>query len=1129
MFIFLRNIFVVIALLAGGVAPVMAQTLQSPSFVPSSRLASGHWVKIAVDTAGIYRIDYATLTEWGFSEPSKVGVYGTPAPALLSHSFIEEIPDDLMPVSTYHRDGALYFYGEADVEMRVDDIMSISFVRNHYDLRSYFFLHEEEEPRAPEVNDFTENENATTITNGVYVSYIENEVQNPVYGGIFYHDRRLSAGETQTFPFAIRDFDGAAADSAKVTFSFACHRPAPEEALPPLLGNDGTSISFSGLKNYRRPTYTGSGACYSLGASRADFTIPGTEADVKVTLTVPAGFGGDYYAIDRVTVAYLRTLRMTDRAETFYLPSNRTSTMLNIADATPDDEVWEIYGAGRVVRNELTEIEGGARVSLSPSFNTTSGRVPLVLFRPGRECPQPIYMGQVANQNLHADNTPDYLIITTEALKGAAEQLAESHRRLQHIDVAVVTQDDIFNEFSSGARMPQAFRRYSKMLYERGNGKLRWILLYGPSTFDNRGINADNSTFLVSFQSETENESLSESTNYVSDQYFGMLESGYNHNEIYFQPMSVAVGRLPVRSLAQAMEVNAKIERVLAHPMDAVYARRALFCSDRGDSYAHYAHCCEAIDATGDYFHVIDHVALEAYPLENGNSTPAGERFLRQINAGVGYVSYNGHGSPVVLTLTNMFKATHVDVMANTSYPLATFASCKVFDFDAGSIGLGEQMLLKPDGGFIGLVGAARSVLLTPNRLVTINMAREYAVAPAGATLGEVFKNARNFLIGQRFGETTTSLARSPAINFMCYNYGGDPAIPMPQSSGAVTLTAPMGAEGALPVLSSGTSTHIEFDVTGEDGTPVSADGIANVAVYATPRTLTFVNDKKETKTVEVAGDFLARYTVEVSGGRGEADVVIPEDVALSESNLLAISFTGDDGFMADGAIEVALDETTDTPTDVVAPVVEEIWAEGVDDKDSAPASFTLKARVRPGSAGVALGIGNPGLSPECMVDGTNSRSVSIASETDRNAVVLSVPLQNLADGRHQARLRVADYLGNKIDETFAFTVASRPLTATISLGAELADNEPVRDEATFDVAVDTDQDVQTTVVILDRAGNTVRRIADAGTSCRWDLADADGNRVPDGEYSAYALVRRGGSFGNTEPVRFIVLAPVGQ
>lgn len=59
-----------------------ALALPTSYYSSTSTLASGKWVKIKVSESGIHQITYAQLREWGFSDPSKVAVYGYPASLL---------------------------------------------------------------------------------------------------------------------------------------------------------------------------------------------------------------------------------------------------------------------------------------------------------------------------------------------------------------------------------------------------------------------------------------------------------------------------------------------------------------------------------------------------------------------------------------------------------------------------------------------------------------------------------------------------------------------------------------------------------------------------------------------------------------------------------------------------------------------------------------------------------------------------------------------------------------------------------------------------------------------------------------------------------------------------------------
>ena len=74
-------------------------------------------------------------------------------------------------------------------------------------------------------------------------------------------------------------------------------------------------------------------------------------------------------------------------------------------------------------------------------------------------------------------------------LTSCAQQLAEAHQTYQGMNCIVVRADEVYNEFSSGTPDATAYRRYLKMLYDRGADSGRrptYLLLFGACRFDNR-------------------------------------------------------------------------------------------------------------------------------------------------------------------------------------------------------------------------------------------------------------------------------------------------------------------------------------------------------------------------------------------------------------------------------------------------------------------------------------------------------------------------------------------------------------------------------------------------------------------------------------------------------------------
>ncbi len=108
----LRYLTLVFAILTA----IGAWAYDAAYYAQSSALADGHWVKIAVDTTGVYEISTEQLREWGFEKPELVKVYGYGGLMADYQRFDSNIPDDIPPTpSVRTADGRLVFYAEGTV------------------------------------------------------------------------------------------------------------------------------------------------------------------------------------------------------------------------------------------------------------------------------------------------------------------------------------------------------------------------------------------------------------------------------------------------------------------------------------------------------------------------------------------------------------------------------------------------------------------------------------------------------------------------------------------------------------------------------------------------------------------------------------------------------------------------------------------------------------------------------------------------------------------------------------------------------------------------------------------------------------------------------------------------------
>ncbi len=96
----------------------------------------------------------------------------------------------------------------------------------------------------------------------------------------------------------------------------------------------------------------------------------------------------------------------------------------------------------------------------------------------------PVSAIEIANQDILSNLNADGLIVTHPFFLTEANRLADFHRSHDQLNIAVVTTEEVYNEFSSGNQDITAIRDYVKYLYDGGNQKLKYLLLFGDCSFD---------------------------------------------------------------------------------------------------------------------------------------------------------------------------------------------------------------------------------------------------------------------------------------------------------------------------------------------------------------------------------------------------------------------------------------------------------------------------------------------------------------------------------------------------------------------------------------------------------------------------------------------------------------------
>ena len=1085
-------------------------------YTSSSRLASGHWIRIKVRHTGMQEISHEQLRQLGFDNPEAVTIYGYGGVLLTPNEFSSSLPDDLPPVPTLHTAGKLIFYGESDVRNDLASTeTSINIVRNAYATAGCYFI-SDSGTQAYDMPVITYNPDHNTVRDyhtSIHVS--EEELDCPAKAGTTFFGADITA-PTYSHTLTVED---PYATTATLRYAFA----ANAGSLTTLAFNFPDDAPLSSSYSARAEgIYRSDLKYYTTGAGYHTFRLRRSD-DQSYTITPNLRSSANiaYAAIDYLGILYRRHNDFTGKASLRLTVFSPTSSMaLSLTGISPTTQAWNVTDPLNIHRHEIHSTESDGTAMISVGAQRSGNAAYIELFDPEQTLLQPEIIGTVQNQDLHALDVPDLLIVTTPALRHHAEQLAKLHRSHQDMTVHVVDCQEAYNEFSSGTPHPMGIRRLAKMFYDRNPDKFRYLLLYGGGSFDNRALLMPTEDYLITYQCESSSEMNDASTAYCSDSYFGMLADSYSHQTIYYQPMSVAVGRIPALNSSDAAVVNAKIRRYLENPPLNQAINRMLLMADAGDGNSHLLQVEDIADTIA--VHSPGSTLIKAYnslyPLSDNNTNAKAARatISSALTSGVKFMTYCGHGNPDYISFENYYQKSHVMTQKCGFLPLVMMSTCDLFSFDRTNTDMGSAFIYSPEGGAIGLVAAGRTVYQDKNQDLATAFAREVSNPAPGAMTGDMFRNARNSAVGYAIANRSRSLA----INCMCYNFGGDPALPLytPQYSIALDSDTPSAAP-LTPFPLSGRITDAQ------GGTVNSFNGTISLAVYGAPRSVnTYPRRGDHAIELTLDEDLIAEITAEVTDGRFSIPIVLPQPERTTATLRMSLYATaGDSSTAACHISDIPLKNTDPSSAinDVTAPVIASMYLNSPDftDGDCVGDSPVFHATLLPDASGfntMSTGIGGIRLSLDDASSLTDLTSFFHLA-TDGSASI-GLPLESLPDGRHSLRLSVADNAGNTAIRSISFIV--RGETAA-SLTVE---EYPAKTEATVSLTHAFPDTPYGRLVIEDQMGTAVFTTDNPSFPFIWDLCDNDGNRVSDGEYSIYAILKAANRYGSTPRTRIVVI-----
>lgn len=1108
-----------------------ATALSTDTYAESSRLASGKWVKISVNQSGIYLLTEQQLRQWGFNDPTKVKVYGYGAmrlPERLDNSYIDDLPQT---PSEYIAGRGIVFFGEGPVTATNVDTKYFRPVQNPFTLLGYYFLTENEENRLTPQPNSTSTPTAENPTSFFQeMAFHEQELYSLGNAGYLLVGEDFKYTTTQYFTIDLPGIDTSASVFMEASFvaktlstSSTIHYSIDDTSLP---SGSGDRIAYSNDSEKHGEE----------GLSRKEFSVGSSRVKVGVSFqnsgTVTSA------NLNYISLTYSRKLTLEDGNKIFYSSNGKNGFSLAGADA--DTRVWDITTPlDASAMNLSTPTNGVATWSLQ-----RTGTRRYAAWKPSSNFLQAVYVEEVKNQNLHALPATDMVIFTVAAWKDQAERLAEFHRNdpIDPLNVTVLTPQQIYNEFSSGAPDVQSFRKLLKMLYDRQastDKPLRFALFMSRPVCDIRqlteygkGLGA---TFLPAWFTDR---GLYDNDSYSTDDIFGFLDdqSGTSTSS---DRLRIAVGRIPATSQSDAKTAIDKIERYYSKMPKSNWKNNIIVTADDEDAGIHMTHAewfsNYVSTSNGGNNSFIKKLYIDQYERSSNICEEARQVFYRYLDEGAMFWFYTGHANSTSMTAESLVTYSDLNNLYLRHWPVVYAATCNFMRWDSPSISGAEILYKNPNGGVIAGISATRAVYIPNNGNLSAAMGRSLLARDEKGnfrTLGESYMRAKNDYMDETHKDTSGNPAPLPRSdsNKLRYALMGDPALRLTIPSSEIILdridktNLPIAPDQEPPCLMARQQTSIDGHIANNNGAIIADfNGQIVATIYDAEQTITTQGYNLDDPFIfEQQGGRLVVGNAIVKDGKFTIPVNMPSEVTNNYRNaaINLYAYEDNNGREAVGVNRDFFVYGTDynaTP-DTVAPSINALYlnhpsfisGDKVNNSPMVIAQISDDRAINLSTAGIGHQMG-------LYLDNGNKTYTDVADYFTPNSDgtpggTIAYPLEGLAVGAHSLRLRVWDTAPNSADASIDFIVAKEILPTIYDV---YTDCNPASVEANFYVSHDRpDRDLTVTIEVFDMMGHRLWQATQEGRSdmfqsqpITWDLTDFGGHRVGRGIYLYRATI----------------------
>jgi len=599
----------------------------------------------------------------------------------------------------------------------------------------------------------------------------------------------------------------------------------------------------------------------NIGTIKSSFTAENDRIKLKVT------YQGEEAWLDYITLNARRVLKLEDTQVRFSdeksLEQEKSGFQL---ESSKEATIWDISNPMEV-KSQIFERNGNTY-----TFAYESQLLKRFVAFAANEVAEPAYIQGIENQNLHALQETELLLIYPTEFEVEAKRLAEHRRNYSGLQVETVLIDQIFHEFSSGRQDPTAIRDFVRMLHLR-DANFKYLLLFGDGSFDYRNIKNRGSNFITVYETDRSEDPIDA---FPSDDYFGLLDD--EEGSSLRGDLDVAIGRLPVKTVSEARQMVDKIMRYdLNENAMGDWRNRVAFVADDEDNNLHikdtdfisktFRNAQPKFNQEKIYFD-----AFEQQSTSGGQGFPDVTDALNQtLFKGVLAINYLGHGGSQGWAQERVLDKNRGDIKKldnRDRLPVFVTATCSFSGYDdPNQVTGGEEVLLNPNGGGIALFTTVRAVYASSNAALVRSVfdTMFHLVNGKRPTLGHIMRTAKN----------ASSVGRS--TNSRKFTLLGDPSQP---------LALPIKKVETTSISSDTLRAFQKVTITGEvqnlDGTlanDFNGDLTASIFDKTIAYTTLAQDSGSKPYTFDLQKNVIFKGRASITKGQFEITFVMPKDI----------------------------------------------------------------------------------------------------------------------------------------------------------------------------------------------------------------------------------------------------------